>query len=243
MPAGEVRRLQFKPGEPRQESSTLDVGDYKFQLLEYGKPGLAGWKISKPGKFPNRRLKFTVLDTEDEVTGSEKTMTDFASASPKAFFRIYDLALAAGYQEEIDVPLPTAPGDAAVREVCSAIDKVLAYIKDNNIVLNGHVDHEEYKGRQQARITNWLSPDAEAAAAEGEGEMVEEGAEAEATEGEEVAEEEYANGTEEEAYEEPAPAAAPKKLAARPVQRPIAKAPARTNGHAKKPAPKPVKRR
>lgn len=193
MPAGEAKRLSYRPGEKRPESAPVEEGDHQFMLADFGKPGMKGWKAGKPGKFPYRMLKWIVIGTEDEVTGNEKTIRDVCSASPKAFFRVHDLASGCAYPNEMDLPHPTKPNSREVQDVLTGIDELLSYIKDNKIVMNGTIAHEEYKGRDQARIVSWLPP--------------EEGGEAEASddaEEETVEEEDIEETTDEESSDEEA---------------------------------------
>lgn len=163
MPAGEARRLTYKPGMERPRDTPMEPGTYQFTLKDYGKPGIKGWKPGNPPnkKFPFRMIRWEAVGVEDESTGNPKSVRDVASASPKAFFRIFDIAAAAGYEEEIDLEEAPSPTSPLTRKACEAIDKLLAYIKDNGIVMTGVVAEEEYKGRPQARIVEWQPPAAE----------------------------------------------------------------------------------
>lgn len=188
MATGEARRFAYTPGQARPEPELLAEGDYQLNLTNMGKKGPAGWKISKPGKFPNRRITFTALGSEDNG-GEEMKVTEFVSANPKALFRLYDIAFAAAYPEELSFDLPNKPSDAATRQVCDAIDAVLVYLMDNGIVLNVQVGHEEFNGRMNAKVVKWLPPgdlaEAEAASEETD-EAVDDGSEDEAEEVEET---------------------------------------------------------
>lgn len=159
MPTGESRRDVYKPGEPLNDPDRIpvDEGTYQMVLKSYGKKGLDGWKKStKPGKFHSRMLTFAALGTQDERSGSEKTVVDFLSASPKAWFRIRSLAAASRYPEELKLPHPAGPTDTQnLVARCQGIDKVLEYLLENNVVLTGTVRHEEYKGKTNARIDSW----------------------------------------------------------------------------------------
>ncbi len=161
-PKGEARRNTYKPGEPRVRSEPAEEGDYELVVLDYGKPGLKGWKVKNPKKFPNRMVRLSMLGTEDEETGKEKTLVEFASTSPAAFFKIADLAEAAGYPEELDLPRPKKPSETAlVRECCEGIEKLLKWLKDEEKVLKARVIVEEYKGRHNNKVADWLPEDAE----------------------------------------------------------------------------------
>jgi hypothetical protein len=112
-------------------------------------------------------VRFTLLGTEDEVSGKEKTVVEFFSASPGAFFKVADYAAAIEYPVEMNLPTPESPKDtAAVKECCSAIDALLEWAKENAAVVKAHVTIEEYKGKDNNRISEWLTPDAASAEAE-----------------------------------------------------------------------------
>lgn len=219
-PQGEARRQEYVPGQPRPRSSLPEPGPYSLTLADKGKAGLAGWTAGKgAGKFPYRRVQFALAGTEDEVTGEEKKVTEFISANPKAAFRILDLAAACEYPEAFTVPEVTNPSHPDVRAYCQQIDAVLDYIEENGIVLQGSIGHDEYNGRTNARIQEWLVPEAQAE-----------------TQAAEAAEE---TGTEEPAFaegevveEEPEPpakpvrSAGPKNGAAKPNGKAVAAKPA-----------------
>lgn len=168
---GEARRMTYRPGERIPESLPVEDGTYNLSLSKY-EQGERGWK-AKPGKFPSKKVTFSILDTEDEVTGSEKTVTEYLSLSPKITFRLMFLAQAAGYPEEFDLPKYgdkefTSP---KVRECAHIADAILDYMKDNGAVLRANLSSEEFNGRTSNRVAKWLPPEdmaqeAEAPAAE-----------------------------------------------------------------------------
>lgn len=162
---GSAARVQYQPGQKREPRfKEIPEGVYKFTLKDIGKPGLAGWRKGKgPKKFPNRMVRWQTVGCEDETTGKEMTTVDFVSASPGAAFRVEDLVYASQYPDALDAELPSTPQEsAAVRAWCEQIDLILNHIIDNEIVLTGRVEQEEFKGRARAHIVAWLSEDDEA---------------------------------------------------------------------------------
>jgi len=156
---GQAVRLGYTPGQPRAqaERELVPEGDGKFSLKSYGKQGPAGWKV-KPGKFPCRHVDYELIGSEG-ADGQPLSFRDFASSSPKAFFRIFDLAAAVNYPVAFELDTtPTKPSDPGVKQLCEWIDEMFAWIDDNNVVLNGTIKHEEYNGQQNARV-QWLPPE------------------------------------------------------------------------------------
>ena len=162
MPKGEMRRNVYEPGKERVKSIPAEEGDYTLDLEDYGKPGLKGWKVKNPKKFPNRMVRFSMRDTEDEVTGKEKKVFEFFSASPAAFFKVADFAAAVGYPESLDLPQPSSPRETAeVRECCEAIEALLKWVKDQEKPVNARISIEEYKGKEGNKVADWLPSEEE----------------------------------------------------------------------------------
>ena len=171
MPKGEMRRNVYEPGKERVKSIPAEEGDYTLDLEDYGKPGLKGWKVKNPKKFPNRMVRFSMRDTEDEVTGKEKKVFEFFSASPAAFFKVADFAAAVGYPESLDLPQPSSPRETAeVRECCEAIEALLKWVKDQEKPVNARISIEEYKGKEGNKVADWLPSDEEVVADDAEDE-------------------------------------------------------------------------
>lgn len=162
MAQGELRKLSYTPGQAIVRSLPPAEGDYTLVLADIGKRGLAGWKTSKkPGGFPSRMVKFDVLDTEDEATGNAKQVVNFFSLSPKAFdFSVIPFAVAIGYSEPLPEMEPfKGANDPGVRQLANWIDAMLEFAKDNETQVQARITVDVYKGRQQARIGEFLSPD------------------------------------------------------------------------------------
>lgn len=157
MPKGESRRLTFTPGEKRPRSAPPDEGRYTAKMDSIGKAGPKGW-ISKTGKFPCRHTRIAVQGTEDEVTGKEKTVMFFASASPKAWGIFYDFALAVGYPNTLEIPEARKPTSPEVSEVCEAMDMVFNWCLENDVEFQVDIAHEEYQGQPTARV-KFLPPE------------------------------------------------------------------------------------
>jgi hypothetical protein len=232
MATGEAKRLVYKQGMERPRTLPIDSGDYKADLDNYGKPGLKGWG-RKPNKYPNRKVVFSIQGTEDEVNGGEKKLTEYITTHPGAFFRIFDLAAAVNYPGSIDVEMPKKPTDPQVRALCTEIDKLLAYIKNNDISINVEIGQEDYQGTTKSRIQRWLPPDEDGEKA-GEDEDMDE-TETEETEDEETEEDEQEEGSEDEdeGEEEPEDEEEPEEEEEKPAKKAAAKKPA-----AKKPSKK-----
>jgi len=142
-PQGE-NYFHYVPGQPRPQPPPIDEADYGLILHDLGKTGPQGWQQRNPQKFPSRRITYLLLETEDPTRGgAEIQVSEYISLSPKAVFRIYDLAEASGYTEEIGFDPPTKPGDPNCRLAAEAIDRMLHWIKDQGIVLTAHVGNEE----------------------------------------------------------------------------------------------------
>lgn len=173
---GQSQAVAYTPGQSRPNTRELvPEGDGQFTLKSYGKAGAAGWHV-KPNKFPCRYVDYELVGSEGQ-DGSPLSFRDFASSSPAAFFRIFDLAAAVSYPVGFALDSnPTKPSDPGVRDLCEWIDGLLSWIEENNVVLNGTIKHEEYNGQPNARV-NWLPPEegsfvpeAEEEEDEGEGE-------------------------------------------------------------------------
>jgi hypothetical protein len=195
MAKGEAQKFQeYEPGMTRTEELAED-GNYKAVLASKGKPGLKGWRKSDPKKFPYRMLNFRLLGTEGQ-DGSELRVRYILTSSPKAFGLVQDLAIAAGFPEKLRLPVPKKSTDPEVAERCEALDQLVDYMEENEVVVNVFITTEEYKGRDTNRVR--MDPPDDAAA-EGEAEETEELEEEEEPEAEEESEE--ADEDEEEAEE------------------------------------------
>jgi hypothetical protein len=220
MATGEAKRLVYEPGMERPRTLPIDPGDYKANLDSYGKSGLKGWQ-RKPNKFPNRKVLFSIQGTEDEVNGGEKKLPEYITTHPKAFFRVFDLAAAVGYPEKIIVDMPKKPTSPEVRTLCVEIDKLLAYIKNNDIAINVEIGNEEYQGNTKSRIARWLPPEEDGEMEEEdmepdvEEDETEETEEDETEEDEETEEDSEDDEEEPEEEEEPEPVKPAKKAAAK----------------------------
>lgn len=168
---GEAQGLTYKPGEKLPESLPVPEGEYQLVLRKMGKPGPAGWK-TKPGKFPNRMLVFEHVDPEheDEVTGGPKQCIEFVSLSVKGpgLLRVLQLAAAGQYPEELTLtPGPdTGFSHPSVNANAEAIDQLLQWLMDNEVVLNAKLKIEEFNGRESNKVAKWLAADTAEAAEE-----------------------------------------------------------------------------
>ena len=167
-------RMTYKPGEKLPESQPVEPGVYSLQLVEFGKKGRAGW-AAKPGKFHNRRLVFEILDTQDELTGLPKKVSEFFTLGPKNLFRVLNFAQAAQYPEEITLDTGySKPGAPQSLANADAIDELLEWAKSSKLTFKAQIGVDEYQGREQNRIQRWLDNDD--ADSEGVEESAEEGA-------------------------------------------------------------------
>lgn len=202
---GEAQGLTYKPGEKLPESLPVPDGEYQLVLRKMGKAGPAGWK-TKPGKFPNRMLVLEHVDPEheDEVTGGPKQVIEFASLSPKGpgLLRMLQLAAAGQYPEELTLVSgpDTAFAHPSVNANAEAIDGLLQWLMDNEVVLNVKLKTEEFNGRESNKVAKWLAADT--------AEATEETADTDTEAAEEPAAEEEAEETEEDPVVPP-----PRKLA------------------------------
>lgn len=162
MAKGEVKAIEYNPGEAPIESLPVEDGNYELALKDKGKPGPKGWKKSNPKKFPNRMLIFKVMGTEDEVTGDEKTVREFVSLSPGfSLQKVAFLAYAAGYPEKLKLLSgpKNKPNDPSVAKDMTAIDKLLQWIEDNEVVLRAALGTDTYNGRESNKIQKYLPPE------------------------------------------------------------------------------------
>jgi type IV secretory pathway VirB10-like protein len=217
MAKGEVKAIEYNPGEAPIESLPAEDGNYELALKDKGKPGPKGWKKSNPKKFPNRMCQFKLLGTEDEVTGDEKTVREFISLSPGfSLQKVAFLAYAAGYPHKLKLLSgpKNKPNDPSVTKNMMAIDKLLQWIEDNEVVLRAQIGTDTYNGRESNKIQKYLPPengdsgasdsdeeDADTEDAETDETEAEDGEETEAEETEEAAEDEETEEAEEEAEE------------------------------------------
>lgn len=219
MAKGEVKAIEYNPGEAPIESLPAEDGNYELSLKDKGKPGPKGWKKSNPKKFPNRMCQFKLLGTEDEVTGDEKTVREFISLSPGfSLQKVAFLAYAAGYPHKLKLLSgpKNKPNDPSVTKNMMAIDKLLQWIEDNEVVLRAQIGTDTYNGRESNKIQKYLPPedgDSSGGDSDEEAEETEEtddseteteeseGEETEAEETEEAAEDEETEEAEEEAEE------------------------------------------
>lgn len=225
-PQGEVKRLTFKPGEAEPKEGLLDTGTYDLSIERMGKPGLAGWRAGKAGKYPNRPVEWSIHDTESDLNpGKTKMVTEFISLSPGFWFRIRQLAIASEYTEEMDVEAPEGPEDTArVQAMAEAVDGLLNHIKDNGLVLRAQIGQDTYNGEQVNRITKFLPPEQSAAVTE----------ETSAAEEETPAEEPEATEEEpEQLYPPPAPPKPKAPVHKAPPPKPAAKAVVKPGGKKK----------
>lgn len=170
MPNGEVQRNTYTPGQAPPQPSVAENGDYQLTLVDNGKGGknvpLAGWrKNADPKKFPFKFIKFELNGTEDAVSGKPLTVRTVVSASPGGItYSILQMAYAAEYPNALEFPetdedgKPRTPTSGATRQVCQMIDELIEYIQENGVTLNARIGQEEYKGRRQAKISNFLPP-------------------------------------------------------------------------------------
>lgn len=154
---GEVTVLSYKKGEALPGFTPIDEGTYSFTLKNAGKPFPKGWKV-KPGKFPNKRVVWEALDTEDEK-GGNKTTGETISLSPGALpIGPIRLAYAAQHDLTLKQGPKNKPNHPSVRENAQAIDEMLQSIKKEELTLRGDVTHEDWNGQKMARI-RWLPPE------------------------------------------------------------------------------------
>lgn len=234
--------LEYTPGEPLPESLPVEEGDYNLRLKSYGKGGIQGW-TAKPGKFPNRRVLFEILDTEDEITGGLKTVRKYITLGPSQLRDTLKLAQAVNYPEKMKlhaVP-PKAVKHPLLVQNAEAIDNLLKWIDENEVVMRARLNIEQFQGSDQNNVARFLPPEEGGEAAEVSeesedssvfgGEAAEEQSEEPAQEAEEATEaatEEAPEG-EEQAEEEfdplpPEPTPPPaKKAPAKAVPKPAAK--------------------
>jgi hypothetical protein len=212
MPKGEVKAIEYNPGEAPIESLPVEDGTYELTLKDKGKPGPKGWKKSNPKKFPNRMCIMKLLGTEDEVTGDEKTVREFISLSPGfSLQKVAFLAYASGYPHKLKLLAgpKNKPNDPSVTKNMVTIDKLLQWIEDNEVVIRAQIGTDTYNGRESNKIQKYLPPneDGDSAAEDSDEEVeeteeteeTEEGEEAEAEETEEASEDEETEEAEEEA--------------------------------------------
>lgn len=162
MPKGEMKTLEYNPGERPVESLPAEDGNYALTLLDKGKPGAKGWRKANPKKYPNRMLRFALHETEDEVTGKEKSLVEFVSLSPGfSLQKVMFMAYAAGYPKKLRlVQGPKgAPNDPSVMANMRAIDELLQWIEDNEKPLRAAVNTDTYNGRESNKVAKWLPPD------------------------------------------------------------------------------------
>jgi hypothetical protein len=162
MAKGEVKAIEYNPGEAPIESMPAEDGNYDLTLKDKGKPGPKGWKKSNPKKFPNRMCQFRLLGTEDEVTGDEKTVREFISLSPGfSLQKVAFLAYAAGYPNKLKLLSgpKNKPNDPSVTQNMMAIDKLLQWIEDNETVLRAQIGTDTYNGRESNKIQKYLPPE------------------------------------------------------------------------------------
>jgi hypothetical protein len=163
MPKGEAQYIEYNPGEKPTSSTPTEEGNYELKLMSKGKPGPKGWRKKNPKKYPNRACQFAVMGTEDEVTGSEKRVTEFVSLSPGfPLQRIANLAYASGYPEKLK--LMKGPkgkvNDPSVMQNMKATDALLDWIEENDVTLRAFLKIEAYNGEDQNKVGRWLPPDA-----------------------------------------------------------------------------------
>lgn len=186
MAKGEVKAIEYNPGEAPIESLPAEDGNYELTLKDKGKPGPKGWKKSNPKKFPNRMCQFKLLGTEDEVTGDEKTVREFISLSPGfSLQKVAFLAYAAGYPKKLSLLSgpKNKPNDPSVTKNMMEIDKLLQWIEDNETVIRAAIGTDTYNGRESNKIQKYLPPeDVDSAAADSDEEPEEADEETEETE-------------------------------------------------------------
>ncbi len=161
MPAGEARRLAYKPGDKPNNSRPIpDEGDYDFSLAKIGKKGLKGWK-TKPGKFPNRMLFFTVHGAEGP-DGKDMEVPVWISPNPKVWFKVIELLAAYNYDGELDIQPPKNEKDlVAIKAACEELDVMLESLLDGEKTVRGSIAHEEYQNKPTARVTFSVPEDSE----------------------------------------------------------------------------------
>lgn len=208
MPKGEMKTLEYNPGEAPVESLPADAGRYELTLKDKGKPGAKGWRKKSPKSFPNRMLRFVIHGTEDEVTGNEKSCVDFMSLSPGfPLQRIMFLAYGAGYPKKLKLQQGPKgkPNDPSVMHNMKQADELLQWIEDNEVVLRAELGVDTYNGRENNRIQKWLPPDEVVESADDEeAEVDEEMEETDAEETDESEETEETDETEEASEDEEA---------------------------------------
>lgn len=154
---GEARNdtLGYNPGQPLEDSTVLESGRYKLKLSDMGKKGLKGWKISKPGNYPNRMITLTT-----ERDGEEIKLREFITGNPEAFYRIHSLLEASQYPESFEIRKPKSPKDTkAVKAYIAKVDELLAWLMENDVELWAQVEPEDYQGRAQNRVKRYLPAD------------------------------------------------------------------------------------
>jgi hypothetical protein len=164
MPKGEAKVIEYNPGQKPTQSLPVDDGAYALALKSKGRPGPKGWRKKSPKSYPNRMLVFKILNTEDEITGNEKEVVEFASLSPGfSLQKIAFLAYAAGYPKKLKLESgpKKKPNDPTVMRNMKAVDELLQYIEDNEVELRAYLAGDSYNGEDRNKVAKWLPPDAE----------------------------------------------------------------------------------